>query len=112
MIAAGILWFATTCFLKAYANSFASLASLYSTRCTYFVILQTITYIALKIAWVRGSLDLGNLTMKSIVITFHSLSSTSVGLISLYGLCVVSLVLLQVLYSPTTFSTIFLNLGT
>ena len=57
----------------------------------YFVSLSMITIIALYTSAIVGSLDFGNLVMKSIVISSHGVFGTGVNCMFPYGLCLADL---------------------
>ena len=57
----------------------------------YFISLSMMTMIVLYTSAVVGSLDFGNLVMKSIVTSSYSVFSTGANYIFLYGLCLADL---------------------
>ena len=57
----------------------------------YFVSLSIITIMALYTSVIIGSLDFGNLVMKSIVTLSHGVFGTGANYMFLYGLCLADL---------------------
>ena len=57
----------------------------------YFVSLFTMTMMALYTSTIVGSLDFGNLVMKSIVISSYGVFGTGANYIFPYGLCLADL---------------------
>ena len=70
MISSGNPCWLTTFLMKAYANSVASLLSLYGTKCPYLVVLHVTTQIESYTTCVIGSLEAGSLTIKLNAIDF------------------------------------------
>jgi hypothetical protein len=95
---------------KVYASSLASLLSLYGTKYPYLVSLSVTTQIESHTAFVIGSLDGGNLTMKSNAIDFHALPGVG-GCSSPYGACLLALLFWHMSHSVTVVSTCFLIPG-